>query len=295
MNCRLNKTRIIKQAMPVRYRLAPGIVFQLKTEDMIPFIRAMMGVAKKFNAAQKPDNINILKHTPDHKRLLFRLRLDNQPYQSIIVKTQKIHKLRLRIKYAWMKHYRYGFSEAANLVIAANRGIEVPQVFGYGYIKNGFGLTKTDIVLLEDLGQDSISIVELLEQNKNKPQECGNILDRLIHIFIAHYKAGCNNWDINQGSIIFIWRNGSWYPRVLDFEHIVFYDEPSMENLMFMAGQFAQHLPGWMDIHIVDSWAMKLLDAINIKDDQQRKKWIERFNSHLNSPVLPHKVRQKII
>jgi hypothetical protein len=54
-------------------------------------------------------------------------------------------------------------------------------------------------------------------------------------------------------------------------------------------------MPKWIEKKIFDAWLDKLLDAVKVSDTEERKKWFERFNLYFNSPVFPHKERQKII
>jgi len=291
-----NKSKIIKNALKSKYRHSGNIVFWLKNTDMISVAQTVLSTLDKYNRAVLPNNIEIIRNTPVRKRLLFRIKTSIPTQKSLVVKVLNVHLLRLRFKYCWMKYHRYGFAETANLIIARNRGINVPRVYGYGRINGPFGLIEKDIVILEDLNHH-ISISELLEQNKKNEQKCINIIDSVIPILISHYKAGCNNWDINQGSIMFDQQDSELGPIALDLEYVVFHDKPSLEVLMFLAARLAWHLlyaADWMNKEIFYPWANKLLGRAEIRDIDVRKKFMERFDYWLNISYIPHKERMKV-
>lgn len=291
-----NKSKIIKNALKSRYRHSRGIVFWLKDADMIPVAQLILSTLEKYGRAALPDNIEIIRNIPVSKRLILRIKPSVPGQESFIVKVCNVHLLRLRLKYCWMRYFRYGFAEAANLVIAGDRGIKVPQLYGFGRINSPFCLIEKDIVILEDLNHH-VAVDKLLQQNRGNKQECINILDRIIPMLISHYKAGCNNWDINAGSIMFEQQNPESEPVTLDFEHVVFHDRPSLEVLMFLAARLAWHImyaAKWMNKELFYPWAAKLLDRAEVTDMGVRKKFMERFDYYLDMDYIPHKVRMKV-
>jgi len=287
----LTKSKLINNTLTFKYRHCRRVVFWLKSTGMVPVVQSVLFALDQHNQSVLPDNIEILKNTPVNKRLLFRIKMPTE--ESFVVKVLTLHLFRLRLKYWYMKHHRYRFAEAANLIIANKRGLRVPQVHGYGRIHGPSGLIKKDMVILEDLN-NHISFNELLEQNKANKQECINILNRLIPVFVSHYKAMCNNWDINTSSVIFDRDNPEHPPYVLDFEHIVFLKKPSLENLMFLAAKFAAGFPGWMSKEVVYSWAAEILNPLNIEDVNEKKNLVKRFGYYLNLPYMPHRQRMRI-
>jgi hypothetical protein len=292
----LTKSKLINNTLTFKYRHCRGVVFWLKNADMVPIAQSVVSVLAKPDQTTLPDNIEILKDAPVNKRLLFRIKLSVPTRRSVVAKVLNLHLTRLRFKYCWMKYHRYGFAEAANLIIAGERGIRVPHVYGYGRINGSLGLIERDVVILEDLNHH-ISITELLEQNKNNERECISIINRVIPTLISHYKARCNNWDINAGSLVFDRHDSELDPTVLDLEYVVFLDKPSFEVLMFLAGRVARHVlyaADWMNTEIFYDWAARLLDRAEIADMELRTRLLERFDHYLNIPCMPHKERIKI-
>ena len=289
----MNKSRIIKDVLKFKYRQSRNVVFWLKSPKMFSMIQSFLSALDKHDQPASSDNVEVLKKTPVNKRLLLRINSSIPIEKSFIIKVLTVHLLRLKLKYCWMKYYRYGFAETANLIIARNRGINVPRVYGYGRIYGSFGLIKKDIVILEDLNHH-ISFNELLEQNKENEEECINILNQAIPVFVSHYKARCNNWDINPGSIMFDLHDLKLEPLVLDFEYVVFHNKSSLEVLMFLAANFAKGFSNWMNREIIDSWATELLDGVKVEDLDIRKKFMKRFDYYMSIPYMPHKERMRI-
>jgi len=290
-----NKSKIITNTLNFKYKHSDNIIFWLKDANIVSVVQSVLSALDKHNQSGLPDNIEILKNTPVSKRLLFRIKLPAQ--KSFVAKVLTLHLFRLRLKYCWMKYHRYGFAETANLIAANNRGINVPQVYGYGRIYGSARLIKKDIVILEDLNHH-IPIDELLERNKENEQECINTLDRVIPMLISHYKARCNNWDINTGSVVFDNQDSESHPIALDFEYVVFYNKSSLENLMFLAARLAWHVlyaADWMDKEIFYPWALKLLDRAKVTNIDLRKKLMDRFDYYLSLDYIPHRERMKAI
>ena len=288
-----DKSRTIKNTLKYKYQYSGKIVFWLKNADMVSIAQSVLSVLDRPDQTALPDNIEILKDTPPNKRLLFRIKPSVPSQESLVVKVCKIHLLRLRLKYCWMKYHRYGFAETANLMIASERGIKVPHVYGCGRINGPFGLIEKDIVILEDFNHH-ISFSELLEQNRKNEGECINILKRAIPVFASHYKAACNNWDINPGSIMFDQQGSELDPIALDFEFIVFHGKSSLEVLMFLAANFAKGFSDWMNREIIDSWVAELLDRVKVEDLGIRERFLGRFDHYMSIPYMTHKERIKI-
>ncbi|UCE36783.1 MAG: hypothetical protein JSW00_14895 [Thermoplasmata archaeon] len=196
--------------------------------------------------------------------------------------------LRLKLKYCWMKYYRYGFAETANLIIARNRGINVPRVYGYGRIYGPFGLINKDMVILEDLAHLT-SVDELLRLNRGDDKKCAKILSQTIPVFVSLHKAKCNIVYILSDAIMFSGEDSEQDAFVLDFEYARFYDQPSLEVLMYEAAYFAVSCPDWLAHRIINDWVTKLLDAVGIRDNAGRKKLMERFKYYFHIPYMSHK------
>lgn len=292
----MNKAKIIKNTLKFKYKHSRNIGFWLEDENLVPLTLSSLSIIDKYDRGVLPDNIEVVKNTPVNKRLLFRIDCPYTTQKTIIVKALNLHMLRLRFKYCWMKYHRYGFSETANIIVARERGIKLPKVYGYGQVYNSFGLIKKDIVFLEDLG-NHIPINELLDQNKDNSQKCVDILDSVIPLLITHYKARCNNWDINTGSIVFDQKSPILEAKNLDFEYIVFNKKPSLEVLMFLAARLVWHIiyaSPWIGNEIFSPWINRLIEAAGIKDTAIRKQLTERFHYHLAKDYIPHRERMKV-
>lgn len=287
----MNKSKIIKDVLGFKHKASDKVVFWLKNPDIIPQVDSFASALEKYGQSRLPSNIECIK--PVHRRLVFVVKPSTVNEKGFVAKVFTLHKLRIRLKYCWMKYNRYRFAETANLIIASKRGMKVPQVYGYGRINGFSGLIQKDIVLLEYLNHH-ISVKELLKKNMGNKEECIDILDRAIPVFVSFYKARCNSWDINPGSIMFDLKDPNTEPLTLDFEYVIFHKKKSLEVLAHLAANFAKGFSDWMNREIIDSWVIKLLDKVEAADVNIRKNFINRFNYCMNIRNIPHKLKMNI-
>lgn len=287
----MNKSKIIKEVLGFKHKASDKVVFWLKSPDIMPQVNFFASTLEKYGQSRLPSNIECIK--PVHKRLVFVVKPSAINEKGFVAKVFTLNKLRIRLKYCWMKYNRYKFAEVANLIIASKRGIKVPQVYGYGRINSPFGLIKKDIILLEYLNHHT-SVEALLKKNMGNKEKCIDILDRTIPVFVSFYKAKCNNLDINPGSIMFDLKNPDTEPFALDFEYVIFREKKSLEVLAYLAANFAKGFSGLMNRGIINSWAIKLLDRVEATGVNIRKEFINRFNYYMNIRNIPFKHRMNI-
>jgi len=285
-----SRRTILKKALRFKYNDSLKSRWWLIDNNLIPIAQSIASAVDKFNGSFLPDNIEIIKN--EDRRFILRIDSSQSVEKSFIAKVFPLCCLRHRLKYHRMKYKRFAFGEAVNLLIAAERGLNVPMVYGYGRIYGSSFLIKTDVLLLEDLA-DQTAVDKLLELNSNDQKKCAKILERTIPIIIGLYKAGCNNIGFNTGAIMLGDGNSAKNDFILDFEYAEFHDKPSLEVLMFEAANFAKYCRRWLTEQTINEWRAKLLDAIEIGDDVKRGNLIERFNYYFNSR-LSRKERLKI-
>jgi hypothetical protein len=270
------KQRILKTALKFEYRDAARTVWRLKDEGLVAVAQSILPAINKFNESSLPHNFHLLKGKKG-ERTVFRVNSSPSNKKSFVVKVCPLTRFRHRLKYTMMKHQMFGFSEVANLIIAAERGLNVPKVYGYGYVYDFFRLIKMSIAIIEDLNHYS-RVDELLKLNRGDEQKYAEILNRTIPVFVDLYKAGCNNIEINLHAIM-LSDNGS-YPDafVLDFEGAKFHNKPSLEILMFEAASLVKWSPQLLTEEVINNWLAKLFVAIKVDDGNIKRKMIERFN-----------------
>ncbi len=285
-----SRRTILKKALRFKYSDSLKSRWWLRDDNLIPMSQSIASAVDKFNSSLLPDNIDIIKN--EDRRFILRINSSQSFEKSFIAKVFPLCCLRHRLKYHRMKYKRFAFGEAINLLIAAERGLNVPMVYGYGRIYGSSLLIKKDILLLEELANQT-AVDKLLELNSNDQEKCAKILERTIPIIIGLYKAGCNNIGFNTGAIMLADGNSAKNDFVLDFEYVEFHDKPSLEILMFEAANFAKYCRGWLTEQTINEWRAKLLDAVKIGDNVRRESLIERFNYYFNSR-LSRKERREI-
>lgn len=173
-----------------------------------------------------------------------------------------------------LKYHRYGLDEVANLLKAADKGVNTPRVYGYGHIYNLLRLVEASVIILEDLsGLSPINNILC----KGTDNERHQIFMRTIPLFVSLYNAGCNHIDVNSGAVMLCENNLNPAVFLLDFQHARFYNKPSTEILMFEAAYFAKSCRDWISTATVNEWLDKLLAAVANNCMAERQKMIESF------------------
>ena len=287
----MNKSRLLKDVLKFRYRHSKVATFLLRSEDLVPVAQSVLSVMNKSEESSLPDDFQLLKGAKGD-RVVFRVKPSQFNKDSFVVKVCPVFRFKHRLAYLLMKTCTLGFSEAANLIIAASRGLNVPKVYGYGSIYDSCRLTKMTVVILEDLS-GYISVDELLKLNRGDEQKCAEILSRTIPVFVDLYNAKCNNIEINLHAVMLGDKGSNPDTFVLDFENAKFHNNRSSEILIFEAASFVKWTPYLLTKQLIDDWLAKLLDAIKVEDNTTRKKMTERFNYYCITK-LHRKHRRKI-
>ncbi len=283
----MNKLRLLKDVLKFRYRHSERATLWLKNENLVPVAQSVLSTIDKYDGAVSPHNVVTLKQCAG-KRLIFRINTPQVAEKAFVVKVFPLRRLKHRLRYHWTKHSRYAFNEAANLIIAAKRGVRVPKVYGYGCIYDSYHLTKASLVLLECLAQHTPAD-ELLKLNREDEKQCARILSSTIPVFISLHEAHCNIVYILSDAIMLGGEDSKQDAFVVDFEYARFYNKHSLEILVYEAAYFARSCPDWLAHRIINDWVTKLFDAVGIRDNALRKKLMERFKYYFHVPYMSHK------
>jgi hypothetical protein len=276
----LNKQDILKAKLGFKYKHGFRDTWYLRSEEVVPKVLSVLPVLGKYDETMMPDEVEVLKPLA-HGRSVLRVRSSRNTGDSFIAKVFILRKLKHKILYNTLKHDQFAFAEAANSIIAAERGLNVPEVYGYGYIYEPYGLISKTITITEDL-VDYVTVGELMKLDHGKEEACAEIMRRVIPIFAGLYNAACSNIDINLGSILFHRNDMKRESSVLDFEYAQFYDMPNPQVLMFNAVSFADRCQSLISEDTIIEWLNQLLDAVSIKDADARSKLIKVFDRYRN-------------
>lgn len=280
----LNNRRIIKSALKFRYEDSRKVKWWLRDESLVPVVQSVAETIRNITHHTLRPNATIFKLTD--RKAVFRAEHPEGTGQSFVAKAFLLNRLEQRFKY-----HKYGLDEAANLLKAAEKGINTPRVYGYGHIYSPLRFVEANVIISEDLlGLSTIRNLLL----KGKEDERHRIFMRTIPLFVSLYNAGCNHIDVNSGAVMLCEKNLNPAVFLLDFQHAKFYDEPSREILMFEAGHFAKACRNWISTETVNEWLGKLLRAVDINNTDEIQKMKRRFYYYFKAE-LSRKHRRKLI
>jgi hypothetical protein len=272
----LSRRKTLKKALRLTHSDSHGVKWWLKDESIIPVAKSIIAVVDDVSNDNISSDIDIFKL---HKRkTVFRLKDPNDTGRLFVAKVFFLNHFSHRFTY-----HLYGLDEAANLVQARTRGINTPEVYGYGDIRDTLGFVKTSIIILEDL-RNLFPIGELM--NTMTEAECTEIFMSTIPLFFSLYKANCNHIDISSSAIMFSNHNATSTLSLLDFQHAKFYDRPSTEVLMFESGYFARSCHNWVSSETIYQWLDKIFSHIGVNDPVEKGKMRERFDYYFLSKGL---------
>ncbi len=276
-------TRIVKSALKFTYNDSKRTKWWLRDESLIPVTQSVAAAIRGISKPTGPSNVEIIKWRK--LKIVFRIEGSEGLAQSFIVKAYLLSRFKHRLKYR-----RRGLNEVANLIRAKRRGINTPDVYGYGRINDIFGLVTVSIIILEDLcGRSAID--ELMH---TRPQdECSRMLISTVSLFSKLYRGACNLFDMNGGSVMLCESALDSEAFLVDLERADFYDRPSVEVLMFEAGYFARSCRNWVSTEAIDQWIGELLSAVSINGSGEIEKAKERFNHYFGTD-LSRKERLRI-
>jgi tRNA A-37 threonylcarbamoyl transferase component Bud32 len=260
------------------------VEWRLEDEMLVPVALSITETVRNINEHILRPDIEIFKL--NERKAVFRVECPHITKKSFVVKVFFLNRLEHGLQY-----YRYGLDEVANLIKAADKGINTPKVYGYGHINNALGLVKASVIILEDLrGLSSLDKI----MNKKREDERSDVFMRTIPLFVSLYRASCNHIDVNSGAVMLCEQNLNSLVYLLDFQHAKFYKEPSAEILMFEAGYFAKSCRRWISTETINEWLSALLDNIGISSAHDRGKMIKQFNYYFQTE-LSRKRRKTLI
>ncbi len=282
---------ILRKALTVTYNESVKISWRLKDQDLVPIVKSARAIIEQ-KAIVNRNHISELIKEEDNRHVFKITSRDNT--KSYIFKVFPLQCVRHRLKYLWMtrKFSRFAYGEAISLLIASEKGINVPDVYGYGYILGKSMLIEKSVLILECLSHHT-TIGDLLELHRNDQARCLQILNRSIPIFVKLYETACNHISVNAGAIMLSDEDCLKDDFILDFEYAKFYKKPSLELLMFEAATLARYCKCWVSKDTMNEWAKELLIAVGVRNNLDVNNLMARFLCHFNTQ-LSRKERSRI-
>jgi len=287
----LNRCRILKTALRFKCSGLRRARWWFRDQSFVALGKSVVDIVRDIISKALSPDVEMLKLT--ERKAIFRVRNPKYPGKTFVAKVFFLNHFSHRLNYSL-----YGLDEAANLIQARCRGINTPEVYGYGHVYDSLGLVRASIIILEDL--DHMQMIGNLLSTMPEIER-SEIFMNTVPLFVSLYRANCNHIDLGSSAVML--GNNSNNPPIflLDFQHAKFYNKPSLNILMFEAGYFARACRQWISSEIAMEWADMILSNVGIKDQTQRQKAKETFEYHRQGKgrtptqtTLSRKQRQKI-
>ncbi|MBN2130796.1 MAG: hypothetical protein JW741_14940 [Sedimentisphaerales bacterium] len=263
----LAKRALVKAGLGRLYRDVEGGKWHLQSDAMIAAVVAFNAAYRAMRECPESPSETVYKWT--ERRLVFRFCAHGEGDRTLVAKGFLLRNPRDRVK-----SYRYGLEEAANLLMAAQRGISVPTLYGLGIQYGTFRLPTANFLLFECLSEYEL-VGDLLRKAQGNPTECRAILMRTVPTFVSLYQAGCNHIDIHTKTIM-MHRDVERPPKILDFHYARFSDRASLEVLAFEAGFFSGACSEVLHHDMIEEWASLLGERIGLRDVNAQRAFSER-------------------
>ncbi|MBT3379580.1 MAG: hypothetical protein HN742_22300 [Lentisphaerae bacterium] len=230
---------------------ASGTRWLLQSEAWRPMAE---GVSR--HIAGVPSGLTVTQLKLEKNRDIFRCSTTDR---TCVAKTFPMKSLKQRLS----RYRRYGPLEAANLIEARRRGINAPEVHGFGWRSRGPLIYRT-IVLMEDLG--SHVTLSSLVGGADSTTPRGSLLETIADLLLDLYRAGCNHIDLNPNNILISPEDGD--VRVIDFMYASYLAGPSTTVLAFHVAYLSDGLArcGLPEGDITE-WAQRLLAGAGCSQD----------------------------
>jgi hypothetical protein len=173
--------------------------------------------------------------------------------------------------------WRYGLPEATNLLRAHALGIRVPRVYGFGRVSSRWKIPMATALLMEDLTEHRAVRAELRRVDDDRAA-ANAVVDRVLPLFVTLYHACCNHIDMHSHNIMLPIGRAGGAPALIDFEHTAFHRFPNPETLVLQAGKFARSCQRIVPQLEMETWFLRLLDTVAIRDPIRRESLVERFH-----------------
>jgi hypothetical protein len=184
-----------------------------------------------------------------------------------------------------LRHRSRGWSELRNMLHAAQRGIPVPKVLGFG-VRRDWGLVRQTVVLIEFLEEHRT--LDDLFQNARSAEERRGYLYRCIPLVLALYRGGFNHIDPGPPNIML-------HPAqpekdvMIDFQDAPFYPKPSAEILCCQLGHLLNHFRVHFSEEELRAWLDQVLEGAGLSASEglrdrvaayrvaplERKEWLQ--------------------
>jgi hypothetical protein len=259
-----NKRELAARKLPARVKDQFKNSWQLAD---VSFLSAADSVSAYLAGKPTACSAELLKK--EKNRVILRIATDpSLTVRSVIAKIFPIESFAAQLKYYRLafENNRYGFGEAHNLIVAAENGLRVPSVCGYGTVCRLPGLVNFSVVLLDDFGNLK-TMHELFEENKNDQEKCLDLLRLMNSSFVRFYRAGCRMVNYHSKDAVLDDKG----PILYDFEYAIFDNNPNVRVLLFEMASFTGYSRQFLDTQTIYQWVLEVVSSLeNIEMSEEK-------------------------
>ena len=204
----------------------------------------LIQATKDIHKVENSETIQIYKRA--HRKCVFLIRQPSEKITELVVKGYPLSKLKDKLK-----HQKFGWSEALNLIQAEALNIHIPHFHGYIEARK-WGFITANGVLIQNLSAHKT----LMEMLKDSPNDISKILDLAIPVISEFYTKGVNYIDMSPHNLMV--KDLSDIPITIDWQSCRFIQPKNVRQLILQAAQFLRYLNETISTQQQDIWTSSL-------------------------------------
>jgi hypothetical protein len=180
------------------------------------------------------------------------------------------------------KQAKYAPAETRNLLLAAQRGLPVPEVFAAGERRRWGMVTWNALVTGFVSGRPLRARLESADAPTQR-----ELLWRVLPLFRQVYETGCNHIDLGPHAILLADRAGE-SDHLIDFQYCVFLDRPAPLTFARQAGYFGWCLTAHWNLvgpALLHEWSEALWAAAGLPEQALELRKVYQHHLHHRASI----------
>jgi tRNA A-37 threonylcarbamoyl transferase component Bud32 len=211
----------------------------------------LIETTKNLHSVTNCETIAIYKKAP--RKCVLLIRQPSEEITELVLKGYPLSKLKDQLK-----HKRFGWQEALNLLQAKALGIRTPHFYGYIEARK-YGFTTANGVLIQRLSEHRT----LMEMIHDSQDDIFDIIDLAIPVISEFYEKGVNYIDMSPHNLM---SNGGELPlTTIDWQNCAFIEQRNDRQLILHSAQFLHYLHAEFPNLTWTTWMHKVHDSCQPK------------------------------
>ena len=207
----------------------------------------LIEATKNLHSAANSETILIYKKAP--RKCVLLIRQPSEKITELVLKGYPLSKLKDRLK-----HHKFGWREALNLIQAKALGIRIPHFHGYIEARK-CGLITANAVLIQNLSEHRT----LMEMIHDSQDDIFDIIDLAIPVISEFYEKGVNYIDMSPHNLM---SNVGELPlTTIDWQNCAFIEQRNDRQLILHSAQFLHYLHAEFPNLTWTTWMHKVYDS----------------------------------